>query len=140
MKSKEKACDSQISDEIIQCPKYNFHFLGSKESAYHCTRRGFNAGVRRSPGKGNGNLLQYSCLENPRDRVAWWAAVHGVAKSWTCLRDGARTHTHTHSIRKRKLDGNSINRQIMEETVYYRENSEEQKMKKKGKEGVTRMI
>ena len=44
-----------------------------------------------------GNLLQYSCLENPRDRVAWWAAVHGVAKSWTCLRDGAYTHTHTHT-------------------------------------------
>ena len=34
-------------------------------------------------GEGNGNPLQYSCLENPRDRGAWWAAVHGVAQSWT---------------------------------------------------------
>ena len=35
----------------------------------------------RSPGEGNGNTLQYSCLENPMDRGAWWATVHGVAKS-----------------------------------------------------------
>ena len=34
----------------------------------------------------NGNPLHYSCLENPMDGVAWWAAVHGVAKSWTRLR------------------------------------------------------
>ena len=39
----------------------------------------------RSPGEGNGNLLQYSCLENPMDRGAWKAAVHGVAKSRTRL-------------------------------------------------------
>ena len=37
-------------------------------------------------GKGNGNPLQCSCLENPRDRGAWWAAVYGVAKSWTRLK------------------------------------------------------
>jgi len=37
-------------------------------------------GSRRSPGDGNGKLLQYSCLENPMDRGAWWAIVHGVAK------------------------------------------------------------
>ena len=36
---------------------------------------------RRCPGEGNGNPLQYSCLENPMDEGAWWAAVHGVAKS-----------------------------------------------------------
>ena len=40
-------------------------------------------GSGRSPGEGNGNLLQYSCLENPMKRGAWWATVHGVAKSWT---------------------------------------------------------
>ena len=37
-------------------------------------------GSGRSPGEGNGNPLQYSCLGNPRDRGVWWAAVHGVAK------------------------------------------------------------
>jgi len=39
-------------------------------------------GLGRSPGEGNGNPLQYPCLENLMDRVAWWTAVHGVAKSW----------------------------------------------------------
>ena len=40
-------------------------------------------GSGRSPGRGNGNPLQYSCLENSKDRGAWHAAVHGVAQSWT---------------------------------------------------------
>ena len=40
-------------------------------------------GSGRSPGEGNGNPLQYSCLENPMDRGAWWATVHGVTKSQT---------------------------------------------------------
>ena len=42
-------------------------------------------GSGRSPGGGNGNPLQYSCLENSMDGGAWWATVHGVAKSWTRL-------------------------------------------------------
>ena len=37
-------------------------------------------------GEGNGNPLQCSCLENPRDRGAWWAAVYGVTQSWTRLK------------------------------------------------------
>jgi len=44
-------------------------------------------GLGRSPGKGNGNPLQYSCLGNAMDRGAWWATVYGVAKSWTRLSD-----------------------------------------------------
>ena len=44
-------------------------------------------GSGRSPGEGNGNPLQYSCLENPMDGRAWWATVHGVAKSRTRLSD-----------------------------------------------------
>ena len=44
-------------------------------------------GLGRSPGEGNGNPLQYSCLENPMDGGTWYAIVHGVAKSWTRLRD-----------------------------------------------------
>ena len=39
-------------------------------------------GLGRSPRGGHGNPLQYSCLENPMDRGAWWATVHRVAKSW----------------------------------------------------------
>ena len=42
-------------------------------------------GSERSPGVGNGNTLQYSCLENPMDRGDWWPTVYGVAKSWTQL-------------------------------------------------------
>ena len=44
---------------------------------------GLIPGSGRSPGGGHGNPLQYSCLENPMDRGAWWATVHGVAKSRT---------------------------------------------------------
>ena len=45
----------------------------------------WSLGVEDSPGEGNGNPLQYSCLENPMDRGAWWATVHGVTKSWKQL-------------------------------------------------------
>ena len=45
--------------------------------------RGRSLGREHPPGEGNGNPLQYSCLENPMDGGAWWATVHGVAKSWT---------------------------------------------------------
>ena len=44
-------------------------------------------GSRRSPGEGNGNPLQYSCLENPTDRGAWWTRVHVVAKNRIQLSD-----------------------------------------------------
>ena len=54
-----------------------------KASAYNVGDPGLIPGLGRSPGEGNGNLLQYSCLENPMDGGAWWAAVHGVAKSQT---------------------------------------------------------
>ena len=49
-------------------------------------------GLGRSPREGNDNPLQYSCLENPMDRRAWWATVHGVTQSWTWLSD--LTHFH----------------------------------------------
>ena len=54
-----------------------------KESACNAGDLGSIPGLRRSPGEGNGNPLQYSCLENPMDRRAWWATVHGVTKIWT---------------------------------------------------------
>ena len=58
----------------------------------------FGVSSRRS-GEGNGTPLQYSCLENPMDGGAWWAAVHGVAKSRTRLSDFTFT-CHFHALEK----------------------------------------
>ena len=58
-----------------------------KVSVYNEGDLGSIPGLGRFPGEGNGNPLQYSCLGNPMDRGAWWAAIRGVAKSWTQLRD-----------------------------------------------------
>ena len=59
----------------------------SKESACNMGNLGLIPGSRRSPGEGNGNPFQYSCLENSMDREAWQATVHGVTKSWSRLSD-----------------------------------------------------
>ena len=53
---------------------------------------GLIPGSGRSPGKGHGNPLKYSCLENPKDRGSWQATVHRVAQSWTRLK---QLHTHS---------------------------------------------
>ena len=63
------------------------HSLVGKESTCNAGDLGLIPGSRRSPGEGSGNPLQYSCLENPMDRGAWWVTVHGVTKSQTRLRD-----------------------------------------------------
>ena len=68
---------------------------GFKASACNAGDLGSIPGLGRSPGEGNGNPLQYSCLENPMDGGSWWATVHGVAKSRTRLSDF--THSLTHS-------------------------------------------
>jgi len=52
-----------------------------KESACNVGDPGSTPGLGRSLGEGHGNPLQYSCLENSKDRGAWWATVHGVTKS-----------------------------------------------------------
>ena len=65
---------------------YSLGFPGSldgKVSAYNAGDPGLVPGSERFPGGGNGSPLQYSCLENPMDRGAWWATVHGVTKSRT---------------------------------------------------------
>ena len=64
-----------------------------KASASDTGDPGSIPGLGRSPGEGNGNPLQYSCLENPRDRGAWEATVRGVAKSQTQLSDFTSLHT-----------------------------------------------
>ena len=58
-------------------------------------------------GEGNGTLLQYSCRENPMDGGAWWAAVHGVAKSWTRLSDFTFTF-HFHALEKEMETHSSV--------------------------------
>ena len=77
--------------------------MGSgKESACQCRRQrdaGSVPGLGRSPRVGNGNPLQYSCLENSMDRGAWQATVHGTAKSQTCV--STRVHLHA-SVMKRR--------------------------------------
>ena len=69
--------------------KYLVFPVGSdgKESACSAGEPISIPGLGRSPGEGNDNPLQYSCLENSVDRGAWWATVLGVMKSWTLLRD-----------------------------------------------------
>ena len=58
---------------------------GSDDKEFACNAGDQDSipGSGRSPGEGNGNPLQYSCLVNSMDRVAWWATVHGVVKSQT---------------------------------------------------------
>ena len=58
-----------------------------KASAYNAGDPSLVPGLGRSPGEGNGNPLQYSCLENPTDGGTWQATVHGVAKSCIQLSD-----------------------------------------------------
>ena len=58
-------------------------------------------------GEGNGTPLQYSCLENPMDRGAWWAAVHGVTKSQTCLSNFTFTF-HFHTLKKEMATHSSV--------------------------------
>ena len=72
-----------------------------KESVSNAGDSSSVPGLGRSPGEGNGNLLQYSCLENPMDRGAWQATVHGVAKSWTQL---SNQHFHFHRTQNSDRD------------------------------------
>ena len=63
--------------------------------------------LRAEGGESNGNPFQYSCLENPMDGGAWWAAVHGVAKSWTWLSDFTFTF-HFHALEKEMATHSSV--------------------------------
>ena len=81
-----------ITQQIAQfkhCPgNYMPGFPGGSEgraSACNAGDLGAIPGSGRSPGEGNGNPLQYSCLKNPMDGGAWWTTVHGIAKGRTRL-------------------------------------------------------
>ena len=93
----------------ILCPYilvrvYNFMDLSvvyvSEVKASACNAGDLDSipGSGRSPGEGNGNPLQYSCLGNPMDGGAWWATVHRVAKSWTRLSDFTFFHIYHNFI------------------------------------------
>ena len=71
-----------------QAPSWmNMHeplgFCGRSESAYSAWHLSLIPGSGRSPGEGDSNSFQYSCLENSMDGVAWWATINGVSKNWT---------------------------------------------------------
>ena len=72
-------------DEDVSGAGQKYLDSSSDSKAYTCNAGdpGSIPGSGRSLGEGNGNPLQYSCLENPLDRGAWWATVHGVANSDT---------------------------------------------------------
>ena len=61
-------------------PSHKICSSAGKESACNAGDLGSIPGLGRPPGEGSGNPLQYSCLENPMNRGAWWATVHGVAR------------------------------------------------------------
>ena len=64
--------------------------LDGKEFACNAGDPGSIPGLGSSPGEGNGNTLQYSCLENSMDRGGWLATVHGITKSWAQLNTRAQ--------------------------------------------------
>ena len=98
-----------INVESGKCETQLCMWLHGKESACDARDAGSIPGSGGSPGEGNGNLLQYSCLGNPTDRGAWWATVHGVARVRHDLvikpiylahipAQNAHVHTHTKEI------------------------------------------
>ena len=90
-----RACSQGL---IWNCFYRLLHFPGGSElkaSAWNAGVMGLIPGSGRSPGEGNGNPLRYSCLENPMEGGAWWATVHGVAKSRTQLSDFTHSLTQT---------------------------------------------
>ena len=95
---------------VISNPTAPFHWLGLqgkscfKESQPPCNKFDY---PKISIGEGNDTPLQYSCLENPMDGGAWWAAVHGVAKGRTRLSDFTFTF-HFHALEKEMATHSSV--------------------------------
>ena len=78
-RKKKAMSDSLVSNKMRWPPRW----LSDKESTSQCRRcrrHGFDPWVRKTPQEGSGNPLEYSCLENPMDRVAWWATVHRLQR------------------------------------------------------------
>ena len=71
------------------------------------------SGLGRSPRGGHGNPLQCSCLENPMDRGAWWAAVYGVAQSRTRLEQLSSSSSSREDVNEESYGGNSLETAVM---------------------------
>ena len=90
-RERERSPEAEAAEKKVSPDQAAISWLGfpggsdSKASAYNGGDAGSIPGLGRCPGEGNGNPLQYSCLENPMDWGAWWATVHGVIKSQTRL-------------------------------------------------------
>ena len=77
-----------LAQEVVRIYLWLHDRSGSKESVCNAGDRGSIPGSGESPRGEKGYPLQYSCLENSKDRGAWWATVHGVTKSQTLLSEG----------------------------------------------------
>ena len=73
-------------DSNLQAQAISHHHVYFPKTSRSSIRGFLSPFKSLAPGEGNGNPLQYSCLENPREGGAWWAAVYGVAQSWTRLK------------------------------------------------------
>ena len=99
------ACWSQILG-LLSLHNHLSHFLTIYFIGYRFLTIYF-IGYRYRYGEGNGSPLQYSCLENLMDGGAWWAAVHGVARSWTRLSDFT-FNFHFHALEKEMATHSSV--------------------------------
>ena len=92
--------DSFFPPQFYQYVLKLFLLIARNKSTCNVGNLSSITGLGRFPGKGNGYPLQYSCLENPMDRGAWWATIHGVTKSWTRWRDSLSLSRIKHLIKK----------------------------------------
>ena len=95
---------NSISNPAVNSVGSIFQISDSKEPVCNVGDPGSIPGSGRSTGEGNGNPLQYFYLGNPMDRGAWWATVHGVAKSRTQLNDVPSPFTFTFTLNTKTLN------------------------------------
>ena len=82
-------------------------WLRGKSVCLQCRRPGFDPWVGKIPWRRKWHPFQYSCLENPMDRGAWWATVHRVTKSWTWLSDLTFTFTFHFQALEKEMETHS---------------------------------